>query len=327
MNQPLHITDELLIDYVLNEVSAEEAARVDSWRKLDPENERRFEQFRLIWESSRSFKADAVIDAQASLQKVKQRAAEIKNQQANVVPMRGRYGWLKIAASIIFIAACAWIWFSRFSNPEVKLESQAVVRIDTLSDGTIVTVNKNTRLDHPEKFTGDQRLVNLVKGEAFFNVAHNKAKPFVITAGEALIKVVGTSFNVKNVNGNIEIIVETGLVQVTDSRSKLMILLKPREVVSLNAKTGKFVKQHKQDNLYQYYRSKDLVFKNVKLSRLVTVLNEAYDSHIIIGRKELNDMEIAGSFNADNSLETMLHVIQLTLNIRAEEKQGTIILK
>ena len=191
MNEPLHITDELLIGYVLNEVSAEEAARVDSWRKLDTENERRFEQFRLIWESSKSLKADAGIDAQASLQKVKQRAAEIKNQQANVVPMRGSYGWLKIAASIIFIAACAWIWFSRFSNPEVKFESQAVVRIDTLSDGTIVTLNKNTRLDHPEKFTGDRRLVSLVKGEAFFNVTHNKAKPFIITAGEALIKVMG----------------------------------------------------------------------------------------------------------------------------------------
>lgn len=327
MSQPLYITDELLISYVLNEVSAEEALRIDSWRNLDTENERRFEEFKLIWESSKNFRVDAGIDAHASLQKVKQRAAEAKVQQVKVVSMRNRLSWLKIAISLIFIAACAWIWLTRFANPTLQIESKAAIRIDTLSDGTVVTLNKNTRFDHPEKFTGDRRLVNLVSGEAFFNVAHNKAKPFIIAAGKASIKVVGTSFNVKNQNGKVEIIVETGLVQVTNGVNILMILLKPGDVAVFDPQTGKFIKQHTPDNLYKYYRDKNLVFKNIPLVRLVAVLNEAYGANIIIGRKELNNMQIAGSFNIDENLDMKLNVIAIVLNITVEKKQDRIILK
>lgn len=327
MNESLHITDDLLINYLLNEVSAEERRQVDDWRSLNPENERRFEQFRLIWESSKNFKADAGIDAHASLQKVKQRAGEAREQQGQVIPMRTRYGWLKIAAALVFIAGCAWIWVSKFANPQVHFESMAAVRIDTLSDGSIVTLNKFAQLDHPERFTGNQRLVNLVKGEAFFNVAHNKAKPFIITAGSAIIKVVGTSFNVKNKNGKIEIIVETGLVQVTNSRNKLIIMLKPGEAALFSPETGRFIKLHNQDNLYQYYRGKDLVYKNIPLSRLVALLNDAYGAHIVIEREELNNMLMAGSLNIDNNLNEIIEAIRITLKITVEKKQDKIILK
>lgn len=327
MNEPLHITDELLISYLLNEVSAEEAREVDNWRSLNTENERRFEQFRLIWEGSKNFKADAGIDAFASLQKVKQRAAEAKQQRDKIIPIRRGFSWLKVAASLIFIVACAWIWFARFSNPMVHFESQAAVKIDTLSDGTIVTLNKNTRFDYPEKFTGNNRLVNLVGGEAFFKVAHDKAKPFIITSGKALIKVVGTSFNVKSKNGKVEIIVETGLVQVTNSVNNLMIILKPGEVALFDRQTGKFSKQHNPDNLYQYYRNKNLVFKNISLVRLVAVLNEAYGAHIVIGRKELNEIQIAGSFNIDEDLNMKINAIAMVLNITVEKKQDRVILK
>jgi transmembrane sensor len=327
MNKPLHITDDLLISYLLNEVSAEQVQLVDEWRTQDAENQRRFEQFRLIWESSKNFKADTGIDAYASLQKVKQRAAEAKEQRAKVVPIKKKYNWLKIAAAIFLVAGCAWIWFGKFANPVVQFESQAGVKTDTLSDGSIVTLNKFARLDYPQKFSGNQRLVALVKGEAFFNIAHNKARPFIITAGAATIKVVGTSFNVKNKNGMVEIIVETGLVQVTNSLNKLMITLKPGEVALFNSNTGRFIKLHNQDNLYQYYRGKNLVFKNIPLSRLVAVLNEAYGANIVIERKELNNMLMAGNLKIDDNLNEIVEVIRITLKITVEKKQDKIILK
>ena len=327
MSEPLLITDDLLIGYLLNEVSAEQARLVDGWRGLNTDNERHFEQFRLIWESSKNFKADANIDALASLQKVKQRAAEAKAQHNKVVPIGRRYQWLKIAVAVVFMIGFAWIWFSKFNNPELRFESMARVKIDTLSDGSIVTLNKNSRLDHREKFTAEQRLVKLVNGEAFFNVAHNKAKPFIITAGAASIKVVGTSFNVKNKNGTVEIIVETGLVQVTNSFNKVMMVLKPGEMALLNAQTGSFMKLPNRDNLYKYYRSNDVVFKNIPLARLVAVLNEAYGANIVIARKELNNMEIAGSLNVEDNLDSNITAIALTLKITVEKKQGKIILK
>ncbi len=327
MNKPLHITDDLLISYLLNEVSAEQQRLIDEWRTQDAENQRRFEQFRLIWESSKNFKADTGIDAHASLQKVKQRAAEAKEQRAKVVPIRKRYAWLKIAAAVFLIAGCCWLWLGRFANRQVQFESQAVVKTDTLSDGSIVTLNKFARLDYPQKFTGNQRLVALVKGEAFFNIAHNKAKPFIITTGIATIKVVGTSFNVKNKNGWVEVIVETGIVQVTNGLDKTTVILKAGDESSLNPKTGGFIKFRNRDNLYTYYRSNELSFKNIPLPRLVAALNEIYGTNIIIGRKELNTMQMTGNLKMTDGPETILKVIELTLNITAEKQQDKIILK
>jgi ferric-dicitrate binding protein FerR (iron transport regulator) len=327
MNKPLHITDDLLISYLLNEVSAEQLQLIDEWRVQDAENQRRFEQFRLIWESSKNFKADTGIDAHTSLQKVKQRAAEAKEQRAKVVPMRKKYTWLKIAAAIFLVAGCGWIWFGKFANPQIQFESRAGVKTDTLSDGSIVTLNKFARLDYPQKFSGNQRLVTLVKGEAFFNIAHNKARPFIITTGIATIKVVGTSFNVKNKNGWVEVIVETGIVQVTNGRDKTTVILKAGDVASLNPESGGFIKFQNKDNLYTYYRSNELSFKNIPLPRLVAALNEIYGTNIIIGRKELNTLQMTGNLKMMDGPDTILKVIELTLNITAEKQQDKIVLK
>jgi len=228
MKTPIQVNDELLISYLLDEVTTEQARLVTEWRAADAANERRFEQFRLIWDSSKNFKADINIDAQASLQKVKQRPAEQKGPQ-KVVSFWGNSGWLKIAASVLFFAGCAWLYFSRFANPQVQFETQTVVKTDTLPDGSTITLNKYAVLSHPKKFSGRQRDIELIKGEAFFKVTPDKAKPFIITAGKATIRVVGTSFNVNFKNGNIEVIVETGIVQV--SLNGKTVSLKPGEMV------------------------------------------------------------------------------------------------
>jgi transmembrane sensor len=280
MKTPIQVNDELLISYLLDEVTTEQARLVTEWRAADAANERRFEQFRLIWDSSKNFKADTGIDAQASLQKIKQRAAEQKNTQ-QVVNMRGNYRWLKMAAAILFFAGCAWLYFNRFANPQVQFETRTAVKTDTLPDGSIITLNKYALLSHPKKFSGKQRDVELIKGEAFFKVAPDKAKPFIITAGKTTIRVVGTSFNVNFKNGNI----------------------------------------------YNYYYSQEFVANNVPLSKLVKVLNEAYDSHIVIGRKELNEKRMVVILKTSHSLDEILRIIGFTLEIEVEKKQNQIILK
>ncbi len=324
MKTPIQVNDELLISYLLDEVSAEQIQLIAEWRTADAENERRFEQFRLIWEHSKNFKADAGIDAQASLQKLKQRAAEQQSQR-KVASMWSNYSWLKIAAAILFFAGCAWLYFNPFANPQVQFTTQAAVKTDTLTDGSIITLNKYAVLNHPQKFTGNQRNVELVKGEAFFKIAPNKAKPFIITAGKTNIRVVGTSFNVKFKGGNIEVIVETGIVQV--SLNGKIVLLKPGEMISVKKGSTFLLKQKNYDSLYNYYYSREFVANNVPLPRLVKVLNEAYGSHIVIERKQLNDTRIVTVLKTDLSLDEILRLLSLSLNIEVEKKQDLIILK
>ncbi|HMG07742.1 MAG TPA: FecR domain-containing protein, partial [Mucilaginibacter sp.] len=255
------------------------------------------------------------------------RAEEQKTSQAKVVSLHNRYGWLKIAAAVLFFAGGSWLYYNQFMNHQVQFETPGIVKTDTLPDGSRVTLNKYALLRYPEKFTGDQRNVTLVKGEGFFNITPNKAKPFIITTGKTTIRVVGTSFNVKNKNGLIEVIVETGIVQVTNSWNNTMIALKPGEMALVNLKTGKVTRVKTPDNLYNYYRSKEFVAKNIPLSRLIQVLNEAYGSNVIIDNTVPKNLLLTATFRTDKSLDELLYVISAAFKIKVEKTPNQIILK
>lgn len=318
----MEMNDDLLISYLLGEGTPEERKQIEEWKGEDLSHQHRFEQFRLIWEHSSRLGFEGEIDAQASLKRLKEKAARQKARQPKMTGMEQSY-WLKIAAAIFLIAGGTWFYIDQFSAAEVQFLTQEIVKADTLSDGSVVTLNRNSLLRYPEKFSGKQRQVWLTKGEAFFKVSPDKTKPFLIHSGSTLIRVVGTSFNVKNKGGAIEVIVETGIVEV--SRSGAMVSLHPGEKVLVEQYSGQLHKENNPDQLYNYYRSKVFIADDTPLWRMVQVLNEAYDSHIIIGRKELKDLPLNTTFR-DESLDNILAVISRTFRIRMERKHNEIIL-
>ena len=316
--------DEILISYLLGEATPMQAAQVNEWRKRDTVHNARYEQFKTIWETSHQFQYNGEVDAQASLQRLKQKAAVAETESANTVALNPTQLWLRIAAAVIILIGGVWIYFSLRSVPQVEFATTREVKVDTLSDGSVITLNKATVLNYPIKFTGSQRNVTLAKGEAFFSVAHNKAMPFIISVNGTTIRVVGTSFNVKNKDGDVEVIVETGIVQV--SRNGNTVLLRPGEKVLVQQNVPALVKENTPDHLYTYYRSKEFVADNTPLWRMVQVLNEAYDSNIVIGKKELNNLPLNTTFK-NESLDDILEVISRTFKITVEKKQDSIILK
>jgi len=198
------------------------------------------------------------------------------------------------------------------------------VLVDTLSDGSVITLNKKSTITYPSKFKGNTRSIAL-KGEAFFNVAPDKKKPFIISVNDVQVTVVGTSFNIKSENGNTEVIVESGIVHVTQS-GKTVELLAGEKIV-MSSKDSIATKEAVNDKLYNYYRTKEFVCDDTPLWKLVQVVNEAYDAKIIIGRKELNDKRLTTTFN-NESLEQVLEVIRLTFDITITKKEdGQIILE
>ena len=127
---------------------------------------------------------------------------------------------MRIAASVILVAGLGitwliWVFNILHKRNEVAQTGQNVL-IDTLSDGSVITLNKRSSITYPSKFKGNTRAIAL-KGEAFFNVAPDKKKPFIISVNDVQVTVVGTSFNIKSENGNTEVVVETGIVRVTRS--------------------------------------------------------------------------------------------------------------
>jgi ferric-dicitrate binding protein FerR (iron transport regulator) len=232
---------------------------------------------------------------------------------------------MRIAASIIIIAGIGILGYWLL-NPPVKQISrvtmQDVLR-DTLPDGSLVTLNKESVISYPSNFKGETRQV-VLKGEAFFNVTPDKEKPFVILASGTRISVVGTSFNVKNIHGNIEVVVETGIVTVTKEGKTVQI--KANEKVTVNAKDTVMTEEKVTDKLYKYYRTKEFVCDNTPLWKLVEVINEAYHSQIIIGNPALRNMTLTTTFH-NESLDQVLDVIGITFNIKVVKQGNTIILQ
>lgn len=232
---------------------------------------------------------------------------------------------MKIAASIVIMAAVGLLSYWLLNNrvKEVTVMAEQTVLIDTLPDGSQVTVNKGSSISYPSQFKGDTREVAL-KGEAFFNVQPNKNKPFIISVNDVQIRVVGTSFNVKSIGGHTEVVVETGIVTVT--RAGKTIQLRANEQLSVNEKDSILGKEKVNDQLYKYYRTKEFVCDDTPLWKLVEVINEAYHSQIIFADPALKEMTLTTTFN-NESLDQVLNVISETFSIKAIRQGDTIILQ
>jgi ferric-dicitrate binding protein FerR (iron transport regulator) len=277
-----------------------------------------YNQLKKIWDDSRQLALTSTVDGNMGWQKFQQRI--------HPAPVRHtRFGWMRIAASVIIIIGLGLLayWVFNDRTKEMTVVAQKTVLNDTLPDGSVVIVNKGSSISYLSKFKGETREVAL-KGEAFFNVTPNKKKPFVISVNDVQITVVGTSFNVKTINGNTDVVVETGIVKVT--RAGKTVELKANEEVIANVKDSALTKEKVSDQLYKYYRTKEFVCDDTPLWKLVEVINEAYNSHIAIGNPALKDMSITTTFN-NESLEQVLNVISITFNIKIIKEGDTIILQ
>jgi ferric-dicitrate binding protein FerR (iron transport regulator) len=305
------------VKYLLSETTAEEQEKVEQWLG-DGANRAYYDQLKKIWDDSRQLALTSTVDENRAWQ----------NFQQRIYPghvRRTAFGWMRIAASVIIVVGLGLLayWVLDDRAKEMTVAAQKTVLNDTLPDGSVVTVNKGSSISYLSKFKGETRQVSL-KGEAFFNVTPNKKQPFVIFVNDVQITVVGTSFNVKTVDGNTEVVVETGIVNVT--RAGKTVELKANEETTVDRKDSVLTKEKVTDQLYKYYRTKEFVCDDTPLWKLVEVINEAYDSHIVIGKPALKNMNITTTFN-NESLDQVLNVISLTLNIKIVKEGDTIILQ
>ena len=312
--------------HLLGEASAGEKQAVNEWMNENSENRQYYNQLKKIWDSSKELAVESTVDVDRAWERFQGRVVK-DEPAANTIKSKG-FSWMKVAASIILIAgagiATYFIATKEAEPKEMFAQTQQNVLIDTLSDGSVVTLNKRSTITYPSKFKGSKRAVAL-KGEAFFNVAPNKEKPFVISVNDVEVTVVGTSFNIKSENGNTEVIVETGTVRVTKAGKTVELVA--GEKIMLSANDSSAAKEPVTDKLYNYYRSKVFVCDNTPLWKLVQVINEAYDAKISIGRKELYNMPLTAPFN-NESLDQVLEIIHLTLEIDVVKKDnGEIILQ
>lgn len=328
LNTPLHISDDLLVKYMLNEAMPGEALQVKDWLEANDTNRKYYEHFKLIWDESQTLAANITVDENAAWEKFKARIQQPVTEKVSKAKTV-RFSFIRkvqIAAAMLLLAVGLWWVYNTVNKPGViamiDKQSFSNTLIDTLSDGSIVTLNKNTTVSYPSSFNAKTRTVKL-KGEAFFKVTPDKAKPFIVDAGDVTVTVVGTAFNVKNYDSATQVIVESGIVKV--SKGDQSIQLYKGEQVLIKNDNAPLKKTIVKDSLYNYYRSKQIICNNTPLHDVIETINQAYDSHIILDDDALKQLRLSTTFK-DESLETVIDVIQQTFNLRVRQQGDSIIL-
>jgi len=188
-------------------------------------------------------------------------------------------------------------------------------------DGSVANMNTNSLL--AVNFTDKQRSIQLLKGEAYFQVAHESDRPFLVYSERGLVRAVGTAFSVRMKGQKLEVIVTEGRVEiasVTPDESVMANEIKPNQFLAVldAGYTAEFdndvVELIKTIDLESISRKLSwqndmLEFKGESLDEVITEINRYTDKTIVIADAKIRNIRIGGYFKT-GEIEALLAVLE-----------------
>lgn len=319
----------LIIKHLTGDASTGEEQQLFDWIKENTEHQELFDQTKKVWELSHS-KLDPEIaaidlDKEWSLfEKNTGLASEAKVIQLNNTKQQ-KFGWLQIAAIIAFLIAVGGGILYHIQPAEIELTAQTNILENKLPDGSDIVLNAQSKLIYDEYYNTTDRKVKL-EGTAYFEVTPDKTKPFIVETENITVKVLGTSFLVKNSasQNKTEVIVKTGrvLVYLSDNESD-SVVLHAGERTSFDSQTNQLNKSENTDENFLSWKTKILNFNNKSLSEVVATLNDVYQSNITISNEELKHCTVTVGFD-HQSIESVLTVLKGLVDITITKKGNKI---
>jgi transmembrane sensor len=263
----------------------------------------------------------------ASEETLQKELARIKSK--NVLPLQQdernpfKLYWKAAAVALLIISAGILLYVKRssFKQEQVMLTERYVPKGKllqlSLSDGTQVWLNADTKFRYPEVFgTGDREVY--LEGEAFFEVTKDTARPFRIHSGKLTTTVLGTSFNVKAYGADDlnEVAVITGKVSVihtTADKHASEVLLQPGQKAVLTKGTNLLSKEAFNDqDRYTSWKEGKLIFENAPVGEVITSLGRYYNIDIQL-TEALRSCKVTATFDP-MPLEKVMYLLCFTLN-------------
>ncbi|MFD2581201.1 FecR family protein [Pedobacter vanadiisoli] len=185
-----------------------------------------------------------------------------------------------------------------------------------LSDGTHVWLNADSKLSFPSEFAGNKRSVTLT-GEAYFEVAKNKAKPFVVNYGSAEVEVLGTHFNIMAYKDETasQVTLLEGAVKVNNGKEK--VVLKPGQQAEISEQAGAAIVLNKDIDTEQAVAWKNgyFMFANESVESIMRKISRWYDVTIVY-QDNLQDKALWGTVSRFKNVSEVLKRLALTGVVR-----------
>jgi len=312
----LHITEELLTRYLLKETDAAENISVEEWLKAAPENRKQLLKLKTLLDMYALAHQDIDEAWHTFKEKLPSRTKEIA-----ISPQKQKFNYRlwAIAASLAMIIGFAayFVFFADKKEPYLIAHAVENVLELALNDGSNITLNRNSTLEYPAKFTQDNRHVKL-RGEAFFEVASIPEQPFVVEAHDLIVKVLGTSFYIKaHSPRHQQVYVQTGKVECEHKRTGEHVILNAGEKFEFGI-DKEHIEAISSDDMNSFaWKTARLVFVNESMNNIAYHINKAYGCNIKLSGHIIN-CRLTVSIE-DLTLEGVLNVLQSILPIHVEQ--------
>ena len=308
---------EMLLEYRGGEATPDVRAQVEAWMEADPENEAMLLDMAKICYAQQRAKRIRRRDVMAAYEKV---IRSVRRKQQTI-----RFSWQRVAvAAAILIAVNIGAWslvrYRVSAGAYITLNSNAEKKVEyTLPDGTSVFLNRNSSLRFPLKYAKDSRCVKL-DGEAYFEVAHDPDRPFVVmTDNDLQIQVLGTKFNVEAYAADsiAQVFLLEGSVSagIGDRSSGIRnYLLTPSEELRYNVSSGQIALRKDSSVSGIEWMDNTFVFRDTPFPEVIRRLSHNFGIEFVVRDAGLNGYTFTGTFD-NRDLSLILEYMQISSGI------------
>lgn len=357
---------EITVKYHSGRATVEEIKTLYNWFEESEENKKHFDQISDIWFAVMNPDKKTEYDILSALKSVKSKINKEKsvlsftNPKSQQTKTRSIFYWLiRIAAVLIIIfslgTTCYYFFgkliFDRNINELTTITAPIGSKSKiTLADGTKVWLNAGSTIKYNENFNSKDRNIELT-GEGYFDVAKNKALPFIVNTYEIRIRALGTSFNVKAYpdEGSVETTLVTGSLVIEQVKNGKKMFLTPNQRATYFKKEGsvylsevesKSIGGEKEETLkkikgkilrikkvetdvFTAWKDNRLVFRNESFRSLAVKLERWFDVKINILNEEILDFHFNGTIE-NETIQDIMEIIKYTLPIQYNIKHNVI---
>lgn len=325
------LDNDILIRYIDGTLPAEECSQVESWLAASADNRRALEQVYYTLQLVRRAGTMQAADPEAALLRFKNTLRQQKKKSA-------ARRFLKIAqtaAAVLFVPLfVATLYLLGQDKHEMRAELMevrtqvGVVSSFRLPDGTQVSLNGGSVLKYPTVFSDPVRKVEL-EGQAYFEVAKNRAKPFIVQADSSYaVEVLGTTFAISAYADDdwIETTLVEGSVKLhtsTVSQGEHTAYLKPNQKAAFRKESGT-MEIAAVDPLYETaWKDGEIIFRNHPMAQVLKVLERHYHVRFEVFGEEPLQSIITARFK-DETLAQVMEYLRLASCIRYEIRKPAI---
>ena len=321
---------ELLHRLIAGTTTEEENRQLMEWFRQCASKEEFFMLFETAWKESPD---EMPRDVQERM--YRRLSRELDEKKTKTILLRSRFSWkvwpqIAVACIIIVLGLVNY----RMNDKQKQLSTQNFTVLAekgqrafiTLPDSTKVWLNSDTKISYPADYGLKERNVTLV-GEAYFEVAKNPGKRFIVEAKGMQVEALGTSFNVNAYQNDNKIIASLFSGSVRVSYDRHVAILEPHESIRVDLLNRSF-SRYKDESMQNIalWRKNEITFDGESLEEITHIMSRLYNTTICIEDESLKKVCYIGTIR-NNNLENFIDIISLTTPVVYENKGDTVFLR